>query len=188
MGVGLVRYPVRTIVGVVDDIKHALLREEPAPEMYVPYTQNEIKVWPSMQSMQFAVRTKADPASITGSIRQAVHAVDPDLPIAKLATLTTMVNDSMTADRFSMLLVSCFGVLALMLASIGMYGAISYSVMQRTSEIGIRMALGAPRMQIFGMVIGQAGRIGGLGIAIGLVAALVTTRLMTRFLYGCEPD
>jgi predicted permease len=187
VGVATSRIPVRTIVGVVADIKHASLREKPDPEMFVPYTQNEIKVWPSMQAMQFAVRAKADEGSISATVRDAVHSVDPDLPVAKFATLTTLVDRSMTADRFSMLLVASFGVLALILASIGMYGVISYSVMQRTPEIGIRMALGAQRGQILVMVLGQAGRLAGAGIVIGIVAALAATRLMTRFLYGVQP-
>lgn len=187
VGVGLVKIPGRTIVGVAADIKHASLREEPDPEMFVPYSQNEIKVWPSMQAMQFAIRTKTDASAITESVRQAVHAVDPDLPIAKLATLTTMVDNSMAADRFSMLLVGGFGILALILASIGMYGVISWSVMQRTQEIGVRIALGAQRAQIFAMVLRQGTRLACAGIAIGLLAAFITTRLMTRFLYKVHP-
>jgi putative ABC transport system permease protein len=187
VGVRAVRFPVRIIVGVVADIKHASLREEPAPEMFVPYTQNEIKIWPSMQAMQFAVRSKADPSSMTESVRQAVYAIDPDLPLAKFTALTTLVDVSMTADRSSMLLVGSFGVLALILASIGMYGVISYSVMQRTSEIGVRIALGASRAQIFAMVLRQASRLAIVGIALGLIVAFAATRLMTRFLYGVKP-
>lgn len=184
VGVGLTRYPARTIIGIVADIKHGSLREEAAPEMFVPYTQNEIKFWPSMQTMQYAVRTKVDPASVTANIQEAVHSVDPDLPVAKLATLTTLVGNSMTADRLSMLLVGLFGILALVLACIGMYGVISYSVMQRTAEIGVRMALGAARRQIFMMIIGQAARLACAGIIIGLVAAFASAHLMARFLYG----
>lgn len=184
VGVGTTRYPARTIIGIVADIKHGSLREESAPEMFVPYTQNEIKIWPSMQAMQYAVRTKADPAFVTSSIQEAVHSVDPDLPVAKLATLTMLVSQSMTADRLSMLLVGSFGILALVLASIGMYGVISYSVMQRTAEIGVRMALGAARTKIFLMIIGQAARQACAGIFIGLMAALASTRMIARFLYG----
>ncbi|NYF78717.1 putative permease [Granulicella arctica] len=187
VGVATTKIPVRTIIGVVANIKHASLREEPDPEMFVPYTQNEIKVWPSMQTMQFAVRSRTDQTAIAESVRQAVHAVDPDLPVAKFATLATLVDRSMTADRFSMLLVGSFGVLALILASIGMYGVISYSVMQRTPEIGVRIALGAQRTQIFVMILRQASRLAVSGIAIGLIAALGATRLMTRFLYGVQP-
>ncbi len=187
VGVNLVRFPARTIVGIVADIKHASLREAPAPEMFVPYTQNEIRVWPSMQTMQFAVKTHADPASMTARMRQAVHAVDPDLPLAKLATLTSLVDSSMTADRFALLLMAVFATLALLLASIGMYGVIFHSVLQRTSEIGVRLAIGARRSQIFVMVLGDATRLAGAGIIIGIFAALATTRLMTRFLYGIAP-
>jgi predicted permease len=184
VGVGLTRFPARTIIGLVADIKHGSLRDPAAPEMFVPYTQNEIKIWPSMQTMQYAVRTKADPASVAISIQEAVHSFDPDLPVAKLATLTTLVSNSMTADRLSMLLVGSFGIFSLILASIGMYGVVSYSVMQRTAEIGVRIALGATRGQIFVMIISQAARLACAGIVIGLIAALASTHLMARFLYG----
>ncbi|MGB6130323.1 MAG: ABC transporter permease [Acidobacteriaceae bacterium] len=136
VGVGMTRIPARTIIGIVANMKHGSLREDPEPEMFVPYTQNEIKVWPSMQSMQFVVSTKSSPSLIAESIGQAVHAVDPDLPVAKFAPLTTLVDQSMIADRFSMLLVSSFGILALILASIGMYGVISWSVMSAGAKIG----------------------------------------------------
>jgi predicted permease len=187
VGVATTKIPVRTIVGVVANIKHASLREEPDPEMFVPYTQNEIRTWPSMQTMQFAVRTRTDQTVTMEDMRRAVHAVDPDLPVAKFATLATLVDRSMTADRFSMLLVGSFGFLALLLASIGMYGVISYSVMQRTAEIGVRMALGARRGQILALILGQGSRLACAGIGIGLIAALATTRLMVRFLYGVRP-
>ncbi len=187
VGVGMTRIPLRTIVGVVADIKQASLREVPDPAMYVPYTQNEIMTWPDMQTMQYAVRTRADPNSIAGSIREAVHSVDPDLPIANFATLTTLVDTSLAPDRFAMLLLSAFGMLALVLSAVGMYGVISHSVMQRTSEIGIRIALGARQAQILVMVLGQGCRLACTGIAIGLIVAWTTTRLMTRFLYGVQP-
>ena len=187
LGVGSTRIPVRTIVGVIGDIKHASLRESPDPEMFVPFTQNEIKVWPSMQTMQFAVRTRIDDIGVEDSIRNAVHEVDPDLPIAKVATLTTLVDSSMTADRFAMILVSSFGALALILASIGMYGVISYSVMQRTQEIGVRMALGASRNRIFLMVLRNGTYLAMAGTGLGLIGALGTARLIKRFLYGVQP-
>jgi putative ABC transport system permease protein len=187
VGVGMTRIPARTIVGVVADIKQVSLREIPDPTMYVPYTQNEIKTWPNMQAMQYAVRTGVDPDSIAGSVREAVHSVDPDLPVANFAPLTALVDTSLTAERFAMLLLSAFGMLALILSAIGMYGVISYSVMQRTPEIGIRIALGARREQILAMVLGQGCRLACAGIAIGLIAALTTTRLMARFLYGVQP-
>jgi predicted permease len=184
VGPGSPRFPLATIVGVVPNVKHISLREETAPEMFVLYTQNP---WPSMLNMRVALRTKTDPASITESVREAIHSLDPDLPLAKVATLTTLVNDSMAQPRFSMLLLTSFGMLALALASIGMYGVISYSVMQRTQEIGVRMALGAARQNVFAMVLGRGARLVSLGIGIGVVAALGVTRTMASFLFGVAP-
>jgi putative ABC transport system permease protein len=187
VGVGWTKIPVRTIVGVAADIKQVSLREDPAPTMFVPYTQNEMKTFPNMQALQYAVRAKSDPDTITTGVREAVHAVDPDLPIANYATLTTLVDTSTTADRFAMLLVAAFGALALVLAGIGMYGVISYSVLQRTPEFGVRIALGAQRSQIFVMVLKQGSRLACVGIAIGTFGALAATHLITRFLYGVQP-
>ena len=174
-------FPAMTVIGIAGDTRHFSLREEAGPEMYVPYTQ---KPWPSMLTMQIAVRTRTDPAAMTGSVRAAVHAVDRDLPLSKIAPLATILDDSMAASRFSMLLVSGFGAFALLLASLGMYGVISYSVLQRTQEIGIRMALGARRQTVFAMVLGQGARVAALGILIGSIAAVVGARLLARFLYG----
>ena len=181
VALGSPRFPVSTIVGIVPDIKHFSMREDPAPEMYVPYTQ---KPWPSMLIMHFALRTQVDPAAITASVREAIHAIDADLPVANLAPLSTLVDNSLTEPRFSMLLLAAFATLALVLATVGMYGVISYSVAQRTQEIGIRMALGAARQDVLKMVLSQGVRLAGLGIAIGVVAALAVTRLMVSFLYG----
>ena len=186
VGVGNPHMALRTVVGVVADIKHSSLREPASAEMFVPYTQNDLRVWPSMQSMQFVLRTKAEPASLSRQIQGTVHAIDPEIPIAEMATLTEIVDSSVTADRFSMLLLSAFGLLALLLASIGMYGVISWSVLQQTSEIGIRIALGAQRRQILLMVLGQGARLAFAGIGIGLAAALAATRLIARFLYGVQ--
>ena len=187
VGVGLVRIPLRTIIGVVADTKQTSLREPPAPEMYVPCTQNEIKTWPSMQTMQYALRLRGSAAGIAAAVRQAVDGVDPALPVARLTELETMVDASMSADRFALLLLSAFGLLALVLASVGMFGVISYTVLQRTAEIGVRMALGAGRGQILGMVLRQGGALALTGIGIGLAGAWMTTRLMAGFLYGVRP-
>jgi len=159
------------------------LREEPPPEIFVIYTQ---KQWPSMLNMRVALRTKVDPAAMTESVGAAIHSGDPDLPLAKIATLNTLVNDSLSQPRFAMFLLAAFSLLALLLASIGMYGVISYSVAQRIQEIGIRMALGAERRNVFAMVLGQGARLAGLGIAIGMLIALGVTRLMASFLYGVQ--
>lgn len=170
-----------TVIGVVPDVKHVSLSEEPGPEMYMPYTQ---KVYPSMLTMDVVLRTKVDAASMTDSVRNAMHSVAPDVPLARIATLKTVVEDSMTQQRFSVILLTTFGIVALLMASIGMYGVISHLVAQRTREIGVRMALGAQRRDVFLLIIGQGARLASLGIAIGLIAALAITHLMRSFLYG----
>lgn len=173
-----------TVIGVVADIKHLSLREEPAPEVFVPYTQNP---WPSMLVMQAVIRTKADPDSVMAGVREAVHSVDSDLPLARVTTLAAIVDTSLARPRFSMLLLGSFGALSLLLASIGIYGVISYSVAQRTQEIGIRLALGAQRKNVFGMILSQGARLAGLGIAIGLLLALGVARLLASYLFGVQP-
>jgi predicted permease len=184
VGPGSPQYPLATIVGIVADVKHLSLREEPGPEMYVPYTQ---KVWPSLLTMEVALRTRLDVASAVTSARNAIRAVDADLPIANVRPLASLVDDSVAQPKFSMLLLAAFGAFALILACVGIYGVISYSVAQRTREIGVRVALGASRSDIFGMILGQGARLAGLGIAIGIVAALGATRMMSSFLYEVRP-
>jgi len=183
VGLGSPRFPLMKIIGVVADVKHLSPRESPGPEMYVPYTQ---KPYPSMLIMHAVVRTRGEPASIIGSVREALHGIDSDLPIAKVTTLTTLVDDSIAKPRFSMLLLAAFGGTALLLACLGMYSVISFNVVQRTPEIGIRLALGAQRSTVVGMIVGQGALLTGLGIVIGLIASLVLTRLMDSMLYGVQ--
>jgi len=180
LGLGSPRFPPMKVVGIVVDMKHQSLREDVMPEMYVTYTQ---KPYPSMLTMQAIVRTHGEPAAALGSIRTAMAAVDADLPVAKVSTLQTIVDQSMTRPRFAMLLLGGFGVVALALASIGMYGVIAHSVNQRTREIGVRMALGADPGQVFGMMLKQGARLAGLGIAIGVGTALGVTQLLKTYLY-----
>jgi predicted permease len=188
VGIDFPGVPLRTVVGVVGDIKQTSLREEPSPKMFVPYTQIGTQIESNtIRSMQYAVRAVGEPASIAENLRPAVHSVEPDLPVANFAMLTALVDDSMATDRFIMLQFGAFGALSLILATIGMYGVISYSVMQRTAEIGVRIALGAGRGQIFIMILRQGSRVVCSGVAIGLIAAFATTRVMTRFLYGVRP-
>jgi putative ABC transport system permease protein len=184
VGPGSPQYPLATIVGIVADVKHLSLREEPGPEMYVPYTQ---KVWPSLLTMDVVVRTRLDVASAVTSARNAIRTVDADLPIANVRPLVALVDDSVAQPKFSMLLLAAFGIFALILACVGIYGVVSYSVAQRTREIGVRVALGASRSNIFGMILGQGARLAGLGIAIGIAAALGVTRMMSSFLYEVRP-
>jgi predicted permease len=177
-------WPARTIVGVVADIKHGSLREEAVPEMFVPFTQNEIKIWPSMQTMQFAVRFNGDVNNVAAVVQRAIRSVDAELPAAKLSTMTNLVDESLAQPRFAMLLLGSFGGLAVVLACIGLYGVVSYGVAQRTREIGVRMALGAKRADVFQMILSQSGRLVGVGVLIGLLTAFGLTRLMASFLFG----
>jgi predicted permease len=170
-----------TIVGIVADIKHSSLRDAPEPEMFEPYTQN---VWPSLALMHVVLRTKAEPTTVIGAARQAIDEIDSALPLAKVSTLVVLTDTAMAGERFSMLLVASFGLLAILLAAVGIYGVISYSVAQRMREIAIRVALGAQRGDVFGMVIRHGLRLAGLGILIGIIAALGMARLLTVFLYG----
>jgi len=184
VGPGSPQYPLETIVGIAADVKHLSLREEPGPEMYVPYMQ---KVWPSLLTMEVVLRTRLDVAGAVTSARNAIRAIDADLPIANVRPLASLVDDSVAQPKFSMLLLAAFGAFALILACIGIYGVISYSVAQRTREIGVRVALGASRSNIFGMIIGQGARLAGLGIAIGIAVALGATKMMSSFLYEVRP-
>jgi putative ABC transport system permease protein len=182
---GSPRYPPMTIIGIVANVKYLSLREEPGPEMYVPYTQ---KPWPSMLTMQMVIRTQANPSSATDGVRGVLHSLDPDLPMANVTSLTKVVEQSIAVPRFSMLLLGSFGFLAVVLASIGLYGVISHSVSQRTQEIGIRMALGASRAHVFGMILSEGTRLTVLGVAVGVGAALIVTRMMVSFLYEVRPN
>jgi predicted permease len=178
------KFPTLTIVGIAADVKHFTVRESTGPEFYVVYTQ---KPYPDMLTMQVALRTQADPRAIIGSAREAIRSVDPSLPIAKVSTLASLVDDSMTQPRFSMLLLGAFAALALVLASIGIYGVISYSVAQRTQEFGIRLALGAQPRNVFSIVLSQGARLALLGIFLGFIAAFAVTRLMASLLFGVQP-
>lgn len=170
-----------TIIGVVADMKHSSLREVSGPGMFEPYTQ---EVWPSMALMHVVLRTKVDPASAIGAARHIIQDLDAGIPLADVSTLTAITQRSMAANRFSMLVVGFFGALALLLAAVGIYGIIAYSASQRTREIAIRIALGAQRGNVFGMVLGQGLRLAALGILFGVLTALLVGRVLAGSLYG----
>lgn len=171
------------IVGIVGNIKHSSLREHADPEMFVPYTQD---VWPSMSIMQIVLRARSAPESVIEGARAALRGLDPSLPLAKVTTLTALTRTTMSQDRFSMLLLDFFGFLSLLLAAVGVYGVISYSVGQRTREIGIRIAVGARRQDVFRMVLGHGLRLAAVGIGVGLFAAFGVSRMLAGYLYGVK--
>ncbi|HKQ53228.1 MAG TPA: ABC transporter permease [Pyrinomonadaceae bacterium] len=167
------------IVGVVGDVRSSSLSKEAGPEFYVPYAQVPIG------DVSLVVRaSSADPAPLTQSLRAAVQELDPDQPLYEVHTMNALLSESVSRQRFSMTLLALFAALALMLASVGIFGVMSFLVTQRTHEIGIRMALGAQRRDVLKMVVGQGMKLTLVGVALGLAAAFALTRLMSSLLYG----
>jgi putative ABC transport system permease protein len=166
------------IVGVVGNIRHFSLATEPFREMYMNIAQTP------RGTVNLVVRTRSDPTALTAAIKQEVQGLDRDLPIYNPKTMEQRVSESAAAPRFRTLLLALFAALALVLAAVGIYGVISYSVTQRTHEIGIRMALGAGRRDILKLVVGHGVVLTLIGVAIGLVGAFMLTRIMATFLFG----
>jgi ABC-type antimicrobial peptide transport system permease subunit len=138
--------------------------------------------------MTYEVRTRAAPYSLVPSIRSAVQSVDKNTPLIGIRTQTEQINDSIRQERLLANLTVIFGILALVLACIGIYGVTAYTVAQRTNEIGIRLALGAQNRKIFGMILNQASRVTLIGVVVGLGAGYLLTRLLRTMLFGLEPE
>jgi putative ABC transport system permease protein len=170
----------REIVGLVGDVRHSGLDAELRAEMFVPYTQE------SSRSMTFVVRTASDPVGFIPAVRSQLRAVDKDQPVDEVRTMTQVIAESVSQRRLTMLLFGLFAALALTLATIGIYGVMSYSVSQRAHEIGVRLALGAQRSDVFRLVIGQGMILTLGGIALGLAAAFALTRVLAGLLYGVK--
>ena len=169
-----------TIVGVVAHTKHEGLDAAPRVQVYFAESQAPFNV----SSMQVAVRTSGDPRTYVSAIRTAIHEIDRDMPMSKVNTLDVLVDNSMGQRRLSTVLLGVFAGLALLLASIGIYGVMSYTVAQRTRELGVRVALGASRQSVLGLVMRQGVTITLIGVAIGLGGAFGLTRLIATQLYS----
>ncbi len=173
--------PWTEIIGVVRDSKYRTLGESPRPVLYLPLSQNR------ETGMTLHVRTLGNPASVAESVRREVQELDRNLAVTGLQPLTAVLSGSLFAARMGAVLLAIFGSLALLLAGIGLYGVMSYSVSRRTREIGIRMALGAQTGNVLRLVLREGLTLVGGGIAAGLMVAAAVTRLLASFLYGVSP-
>jgi putative ABC transport system permease protein len=174
-----------TIIGVIGNLKHAGLDAETNPETYYHYLQIPPDAMNfAEQTMALVVRTTYDPAALITPVRDAVRMLDPDLPVFDVRTMEDIVQGSVAQPRFRTLLLTVFAALALLLAAIGLYGVIAYSVTQRINELGVRMALGAQRGDILSLVVAKGLRLALLGIASGLVVALAGARIVSNLLFG----
>jgi putative ABC transport system permease protein len=159
------------------DVRNNGLAQDTQAQLYLPFQQLP---WGNMNLL---VRTAVEPSSLISAVRAQISSVDPDQPVTNIQTVDQLMDSSRAQPRFTMLLLGVFSAAALALAVIGIYGVLSYSVTQRRQELGIRLALGAERGNILGLVVRQGLVLAGAGIAVGLVAALLLTRLMSSLLY-----
>ena len=177
--------PWETIIGVVGDVKYTGLDSAPDPTLYVPYFAGG---WTSFSRKMFlVVRTSGDPKNLVSALRTAVQELDSDMPLANIHTMDELLSNSVAQPRFRMLLIAIFASMALLLATVGIFGVMAYVVSRRTREIGVRMALGASRGSVMGMVLGEGLRIVLIGVAIGLVEALALSRLIKSWLFNVQP-
>src|SRR2546430_771970 len=170
--------PVREIVGVVADMHLISLRQAPKPQIYLPHQQFAI------QTMSIFVRTQMDPQSLIGTLRRTVGEIDKDVPIYRARTLADYMSSSVAQPRLNAMLVGLFALIALLLAAAGIFGVMSYSVTQRTQEIGIRLVLGAQRYDVLRLIVGQGMRFVAAGLVLGLIGVFACTRLLQSLLFG----
>ncbi|MCU1267463.1 MAG: hypothetical protein JWM21_3781 [Acidobacteria bacterium] len=170
--------PWLTIVGIVAAVSHTALETASQPEVYLPFEQNP------GADLTLVARTKSDPRAFAGAVRREVSALDKDFPVSNIKFMTEIVGSSVAQPRVYALLLGIFAGLALILAAIGIYGVMSYTVIQRTHEIGIRMALGAQRNDILRLIIKQGMTLALAGIIVGLIASLALTRILASQLFG----
>ncbi|HYL92038.1 MAG TPA: ABC transporter permease [Alphaproteobacteria bacterium] len=177
-----IHIPHFTVVGVVSDAHYGGLNQAPKPSVYASVLQNDFSMRPS-----FAVRVDGDPKALVPAIRNALAQSDKSLPMARISTLEEIMANSVAQPRLEAVLLGLLGGLAMLLAAVGIYGVMSYTVSQRTGEIGIRMALGAERWDVLTMIIGQGLRVTAIGLALGLILALAVTRVLSGVLFGVSP-
>ena len=173
-------FPWMTVVGVVKDVKEDLFNYRiNRPVWYVPYAQVENDF-----PVNLIVRASVDPTSLAAALRNVIHTVDPDQPVSNIMTMNTILSGVLVTERFGAILMGALAISGLLLASIGLYGVMAYSISQRTGEIGLRVALGAQPKDVLGLIIGYGMKLTLVGIVVGLVTAWSTTRLLASLLFG----
>lgn len=179
------RAPWETIVGVVGDVKYSGLDSVTGPTLYVPYNENGWVMW--SREMYLVIQTSGNARDIVPAIRTQLATMDSTIPLAQIRAMDQLLDESLVQQRFRTWLVSEFAAIALLLAAMGIYALISYSVSQRTREIGVRIALGAQRRNVLGMVIREGLQLLAFGLLLGLVGALLVTRIIGSLLYSTSP-
>jgi putative ABC transport system permease protein len=180
-----------TVVGVAKDVRQRSWADEPGNEFYLPWLQTDNYIASTaghFAYMTLVIRTATDPHPLVGAVQSAVWSLDGDAPVSSVETLDEVVSDAVWQQRLNVILIDLFAALALVLAVVGIYGVTAYSVAQRTREIGVRMALGAGRGDVVGMVVCQGARLSLAGVGIGIIAALALARLMGGLLYQVTPS
>ena len=171
------------VIGVIGDVRFGTVDRPPAPEAYLSYYQS-----PRGRMMAFVRSQTDDPSAMAGPIRTALRELAPDYPVYDVRPMAERIADALAYARFSALLLGLFAAVALGLATMGTYGVIAFAASQRTHEIGVRMALGATRQDVMRLVLGQGMGLAAGGVALGLVAALAVTRVLTSMLYDVAPS
>jgi predicted permease len=173
----------RTVIGVVGDVLHERLDGATKPEMYVPMEQA-----PNIESgPTIVVRTALDPGAASGELREAVAAIDRSIPVDRIETMEQLVRGSVAQPRFRTVILAAFSMLALVMASIGIYGVMNYLVIQRTRELGIRVSMGATQADVLRLVLGRAAVLIAAGTCVGLAGAVGLVQLIAKLLFGTAP-